>query len=173
MHLMIRNERGPATVENCIFLDALNMKGYASVIYITDIADLTERNNCFFNRMPFDQKPLIGWDRNGNDPAVRTVSAQYSTYNGVRQQPYPAYQKDTNRYDTGSFSANPGLAAFPDYTCKYESYADWEKNWQKNKKLGDAEAQRLRDNPELLRDLKYFLPTNPEVIRQGCGPRLK
>ena len=173
MHLMIRNERGPATVENCIFLDALNMKGYASVIYITDIADLTERNNCFFNRMPFDQKPLIGWDRNGNDPAVRTVSAQYSTYNGVRQQPYPAYQKDTNRYDTGSFSANPGLAAFPDYTCKYESYADWEKNWQKNKKLGDAEAQRLRDNPELLRDLQYFLPTNPEVIRQGCGPRLK
>jgi|GEM_PF-1788121 len=173
MHLMIRNERGPATVENCIFVDALNMKGYASVIYITDIRDLTERNNCFFNRMPFDQKPLIGWDRSGNEPAVRNISQQYSTYNGLRQQPYPAYQKDMNRYGSGSFSANPGLKTFPDFICKYQSYEDWKQNWKKNQKRSHAESELLRKHPELLRDLKYFLPTDPEVIKRGCGPRLK
>ena len=174
MHLMIRNERGPATVENCIFVDALNMKGYASVIYITDIANLTERNNCFFNRMPFDQKPLIGWDYKEKKPAERNFFEEHiSLYNGRRQQPYPAYQKDMNRYDTRSFSANPGLAVFPDFICKYKSYEDWRKNWKKNQKRSNEESKILRDNPELLHDLKYFLPTNPEVIRRGCGPRLK
>jgi len=172
MHLMIRDERGPALVENCIFVDALNMKGFASVIYITDIADLTERNNCFFNRMPFDQKPVIGWDRNGNKPAVPNTEIG-SSYTGRRQQPYPAYQKDMDRYDTGSFSANPGLKVFPDYTAKYKSMDDWKKNWRKKQKLSFAESQRLSDDPELLRDLKYFLPTDPEVIKRGCGPRLK
>jgi len=172
MHLMIRDERGPATVENCIFVDAINKKGYIAVITITDIANLTERNNCFFNRMPFDQKPLIGWDRNGKKPAVQNVD-RGSVYTGRRQQPYPAYQKDTNRYDTGSFAANPGLKVFPDYICKYKSLADWKKNYRKKEKLSGKEAQILRDHPELLRDLKHFLPTNPEVIKLGCGPRIK
>ena len=172
MHLMIRDERGPATVENCIFVDAINKKGYIAVITITDIANLTERNNCFFNRMPFDQKPLIGWDRNGKKPAVQNVD-RGSVYTGRRQQPYPAYQKDTNRYDTGSFAANPGLKVFPDYICKYKSLADWKKNYRKKEKLSGKEAQILRDHPELLRDLKHFLPTNPEVISRGCGPRIK
>ena len=172
MHLMIRDERGPATVENCIFVDAINKKGYIAVITITDIANLTERNNCFFNRMPFDQKPLIGWNRNGKKPAVQNVD-RGSVYTGRRQQPYPAYQKDTNRYDTGSFAANPGLKVFPDYICKYKSLADWKKNYRKKEKLSGKEAQILRDHPELLRDLKHFLPTNPEVISRGCGPRIK
>ncbi|MBR4666666.1 MAG: right-handed parallel beta-helix repeat-containing protein, partial [Lentisphaeria bacterium] len=172
MHLMIRDERGPATVENCIFVDAINKKGFIAVITITDIANLTERNNCFFNRMPFDQKPLIGWDRNGKKPAVQNVD-RGNVYTGRRQQPYPAYQKDTNRGDTGSFAANPGLKVFPDFICKYKSLADWKKNNRKKENLSGKEAQILRDHPELLRDLKHFLPTNPEVVSRGCGPRLK
>ena len=169
---MFEAERGPVTVENCIFLDALNKKGHIAVITVTDIADLTERNNCFFNRMPFDQKPLIGWDRNGKEPAVQNVD-RGNVYTGRRQQPYPAYQKDTNRYDTGSFAANPGLKVFPDFVCKYKSLADWKKNNRKKENLSGKESQILRDHPELLRDLKYFLPTDPEVIKRGCGPRIK
>jgi len=172
MHLMIRDERGPVTVENCIFTDAINKKGSIAVICITDIANLTERNNCFFTRIPFEQKPLIGWFRNGNEPAEPNMVPGHF-YTGRRQQPYPAYLKDTNRPDTGSFSANPGIAAFPDYILKYESFADWQENWKKNEPRSGEEAQRIRANPELLRDLKYFLPTNPEVIKRGCGPRIK
>ena len=62
------------------------------MITVTDIADLTERNNCFFNRMPFDQNPLIGWDRNAKKPAVQNVG-RGNVYTGLRQQPYPAYRK--------------------------------------------------------------------------------
>lgn len=175
MQLKIDNgSRGSAVIENCIFVDPINMKGSVAVIHAVDIAKVTERNNCFFNRMPFDQKPLIGWDRNGKELAVRNFTVKDRTlYNGRRQQPYPAYQRDLGRYDTGSFSADPGLAVFPDFTAKYKSMDDWRKNWKKNERAGWEEARRVNRNPELLRDLKYFQPTAPEVIRRSCGPRLK
>ena len=70
--LMVRNEtHGSLLLENCIIQDALNMKGYAPVVFVRDISKLTERNNCFFNRMPSDQKPVIGWHFNGGKKPSR------------------------------------------------------------------------------------------------------
>ena len=174
--LMVRNEtHGSILLENCIIVNTLNMKGYAPVVFVRDISKLTERNNCFFNRMPSDQKPVIGWHFNGEERAVQNAweGATEYPYLGRRQQPYPAYQKDLKRFDTGSFSANPGLKVFPDFVVKYKSYAEWKKNWKKNQVLSWTEGDPARKDPELLRDLKYFQPTNPEVIKRGCGPRLK
>ncbi len=173
--LMIRNEtRGNVLIENSIFMDALNMKGSMPVIFITDIEKLTERNNCFWNRMPFEQKPVIGWNFQGQEKAVQNAreGSQEFPYLGRRQLPYPAYQKELKMHNTGSFSANPGLKVFPDYTAKYKSMDDWKKNWKANDTRNQEELV-TRNNPKLLRDLKYFQPTNPKVIGRGCGPRLK
>jgi len=173
--LTIRNEsRGNALIENCIFMNALNKKGFAPLIFITDITKLTERNNCFWNRIPFDQKPVIGWNYQGKKKAVQNAreGSREFPYLGRRQLAYPDYQKELNRQDSGTFSANPGLKVYPDYIAKYKSLDDWKKNWRANDKRSFEEIITRR-KPELLRDLKYFLPTNPEVISRGCGPRIK
>ena len=171
--ITLRNYGGEKCVlENCIIMDMLNMKGSNAIVHVHDISAFTERNNCFHTRFAGENKRIYGWSLNGKEMAKKNVPEQIAKfpYLGRSQIPYGEFLKVTGR-KRSSFFANPGLKIYPDFLIKYKDLADFRKSWKKNEKFSWEE---LNNATKIGREeFSNYLPTNPEVIKRGCGPRVK
>lgn len=170
--ITLRNWGGEKCVlENCIIFDMLNMKAANAIVHVHDIAAFTERNNCFYTRLDSSNKRIYGWNFNGKKLATKTDSGMSKfPYLGRAEHSYGDYLKLTGR-EASSFFANPGIKVFPDFRIKYKDLAAFHKtggkrnerfSWEENaysKKVGGE-------------TFSNYLPTNPEVIKRGCGPRI-
>ena len=169
-HISFRNRNKERIVlENNIFTDMLNMKGSNAVVHIHDPAFFTEKNNCFFLRMPWQEHPIYGWNLTKGQLARKNVkSLSKFPFLGRRQTNYAGFVREFGRQST-SFAANPRLKIQPAFLITYPTLADWEKNWKKNQVPSYAELQQVKIPARL--EFKNYLPENPEVIRKKCGPR--
>ena len=171
--LTLRNWNSEKCVlENCILFDMINMKAGNALVHVHDIAALTERNNCFYTRLDSSNKRIFGWNYNGRELAVKTDSGVAKfPYLGRAEHSYGDYLKLTGRKGT-SFFANPGIKAFPDFRIKYKDLEAFHKaGGRRNEHFSWEERQ---DAKKAGREIfSNYLPTNPEVIKRGCGPRVK
>ena len=170
-HISFRNVGGEKIIlENNIFTDTLNMKGSNPLVLIHDPDSFTEKNNCFFVRMPWQERRIYGWNLTGGQLAQKNVPKQLSKFPflGRRQLPYEPFVRELGRKST-SFAADPQMKINPGYIITYTSLAEWEKKWKKNQVPSYAELQKLPVSARL--EFENYLPRNPEVIRRGCGAR--
>ena len=170
-HISFRNgNRERIVLENNIFTDMLNMKGSNAIVHIHDPDVFTERNNCFFVRMPWQERRIYGWNLAGGKLAEKNVVKQLSKFPflGRRQVPYETFVREFGR-KSSSFAANPQLKINPAFLVTYTGLADWEKRWKKNQTASYAELQNVKIADRL--EFRNYLPRDPEVIRRNCGPR--
>ena len=169
-HIAFRNNNNERIVfENNILTDMLNMKGSNVIVHINNADVFSEKNNCFFVRMPWSERLIYGWNFSGGKRAEKNVKTLRDfPFLGRRQVPYETFARELGRQST-SFSANPGLKINPAYLITYSGLADWEKNWKKNQVPSYAELWQVKIPARL--EFRNYLPQNPEVVRRGCGPR--
>lgn len=171
--ITLRNFGGEKCVlENCIIFDMTNMKAGNPLVHIHDIAAFAERNNCFYTRLDSSNKRIFGWNYNGKEKAEKTdsVVAEFP-YLGRAEHSYADYLKLTGREGT-SFFANPGIKAFPDFRIKYTDLDAFHKaGGRRNERFSWEEREEGKKVG--CENFSNYLPTNPEVIRRGCGPRVK
>ena len=171
--ITLRNRGGEKCIlENCIIFDMLNMKGLNPLVHIHDIAAFTERNNCFHTRFANETKQIYGWNVNGKTMTGKNSIERLPNfpYLGLFRDSYEGYLKRTGRERT-SFFANPGLRICPDFMIKYKNLEDFRKTGKNNEKFSWEEQKKsVLIGRE---DFTNYLPTHPEVIRRGCGPRIK
>ena len=167
------NRNGEKCVlENCVLFDMLNMKGANAIVFVHDIAVFTERNNCFHTRFANESKRIYGWNVSGNELAKKNISEKLSKFPtlGRCQVPYAQYLKLTGR-KRSSFFANPGLRIYPDFLVKYKNLNEFRKAGKRNERFSWEELEKADKIGK--EEFSNYLPTNPEVIERGCGPRVK
>ena len=171
-HIVFRNgNRAKACLEDNIFIDLLNMKGGNPIVLIHDPDVFTEKNNCFFVRMPWPERRVYGWNLQNGQPAEKNVAeARKFPFLGRRQVPYSVFVKEFKREST-SFAADPKIKLIPGFLVTYSSYDQWSKNWRKNQTRSFQEYWRLKERDRL--EFSNYLPRDPEVLRRGCGPRVE
>jgi hypothetical protein len=156
--LRLFNPGMKASICNNLFTDNLLMKGSNPLLFVHDIDQLQEENNCFFLRMPPDQKPLIGYNiLNGKEmPAMGS-----SQYLGTQRRVYGDYLAATAR-ETGAIFANPQMRFMPDFIAKYQTLEEWRENWQK------YSGRELPPSDEEITFADFFAQ-NPELLKRSIG----
>jgi len=155
--LRIFNAGLKTTIRNNLFTDNLLMKGRNPVLFVHDVDGLQEDNNCFFLRLPPDQKRVIGYNiLNGKQmPAMTT-----STFLGAQQMLYADYLQATGR-KTGSIFANPQVKFMSDFRAKYQTLDEWAAKWQQDR------GNEMPMESEVVFD--DFMAQNPELQQRSIG----
>ena len=170
-HIAFRNHgKEKILLENNIFTDLLNMKGSNALVHIHDPDVFTEKNNCFYLRMPWHERRIYGWNLAGGQLAEKNLPDQLSKFPflGRRQTPYSTFVREFKR-KSSSFSADPKLKIHPGFIVRYATLANWKKRWKKNQTASYAEHHRIGKTARL--EFRNYLPQASEVNRRGCGPR--
>ena len=167
--IRFRNQgRQKVVLENNIITDMLLMKTMNALVMVDSIDDFTERNNCFFVRLPENERNIYGWNTKDGEPVQRASgeTSPRDPYVGRRQVTYERFVSENDRKAT-SFFANPGLGVLKNFLVTYPDLATWKKKWKKDQKKSWKESSVSR---EQRMDFKQYLPTDPEVIKRNCGP---
>ncbi len=163
-----------AMIRNSIWVDNTLQKVSNPIISLTDIAALDEQDNCYFLRVPENEKTIFGYRRyNGTDLPMsgggEVLERQWRKQGrfGNEMVTYDAFLKRTNRNGTAIF-ADPVFKALPNF-IRFKNLEDWEQNYAKLGAQHQEQEYHKRGGNFAPLDFPDFLTNNPELQKRKIG----
>ncbi len=160
-------------------------KTHNPVLMIGDVTGFREDHNCFMVRLPREQKPIFGFQRQDGKPLPQNDDVSpFLTEEWRRQgrfgndaRSYPDFCKRYQRPETSLF-VDAGMKGLP-FFLQFKDIDDWYWNFIKGKAGPEQkEAFRRSDREEIgllpdgtrkPLDFPDFFAANPEVVKNGIG----
>ncbi len=163
-----------AVLRNNIWIDNTLQKVSNPLINLSDAASLEESDNCFFLRVPENEKTLFGYLRFNDEELPMSdkgevLERQWRLQGrfGREMATYADFLQRTGRQGSAVF-ADPGFKALPNL-IRFESLEEWEKNYSKfGAQHGREEYHRIDGIFQPL-DFSDFQATNPELVKRKIG----
>ncbi|MPN18870.1 hypothetical protein SDC9_166235 [bioreactor metagenome] len=161
------------------------MKTHNPVMTIHDVAGFKEDHNCFMVRLPREQKPIFGFNRQNdkvlplNDDVNPRLTEEWKRQGrfGNDSRSYPEFCRRYQRPETSLF-VDAQMKALP-FFHQFKDIDDWYWNYIKGKATPEQKADYRRSDLEELslcpdhtrKPLEFsdFFATNPEVTKHGIG----
>ncbi len=163
-----------ALIANNIVVDNIPLKTANVLFRLGDAAPVTERDNCYFLRVPRDQKPLWGFDSINSKPVPENQDAHpafLDVWSGGRMTrqmaTYDEFMRQTGQTPTSIFidPQFPVLSGF----IQFKDAADWKANWPAHDKSHQKNELKLIDGKYEKLHFSDFISRNPELRKRGIG----